>query len=408
MQSIVPQSHSSGACVLANRLRKLPGFDPDTHPAAYSRLPKPPESQYVDLNMVPTPPLFDSPLRYGDLAIPSRFHLAPLAGYTNLALRVSVRELGGLGLATTDLVNARAILEGMKKTLELLATCPEDLPFAVQIFGANADEMAAAAQWLESYGVSSIDINMGCPVRKIVKNGGGSAMLCDPAGTVGLVERVVKSVRVPITVKMRLGWDDTAWSAPEFARMFEDVGVAAVTVHGRTREQGFGGRVKLDGIRQVVEAVRRIPIVGNGDVRTLADAARMFDETGCAAIAIGRGALLNPWFFRQLDSWLRTGDPGPRGTWLERVDFMRTHFHRLVHWRGDHFGCLQFRKVANWYCKTLRTGKEIQQTLIRLASVPQFDEIVERILEYGEPEDWTIRDAGEPHIPVPSGPIAHW
>ncbi len=358
--------------------------------------------------MIPTPPIFDSPLRYGDLELPSRFHLAPLAGYTNLALRLSVRELGGLGLATTDLVNGRAILEGKKKTYELLATCPEDRPFVVQIFGANPDEMSAAAQWLETYGATSIDINMGCPVHKITKNGGGSAMMCDANATMNLVHRVVASVRIPVTVKMRLGWDDASWSAPEFARRFEDVGVAAVTVHGRTREQGFGGHVKLDGIRQVVEAVRRIPIIGNGDVRSLADAARMFDETGCAAIAIGRGALLNPWFFRQLDAWLRTGDPGPRATWRERVDFMATHFHRLVKWRGEHFGCLQFRKVANWYCKSLRTSKEIQHTLIRLESVAQFDETVELILERGEPLDWVERDAGESPIPVPSGPISHW
>jgi tRNA-dihydrouridine synthase B len=358
--------------------------------------------------MHPTPPQHDGPLRYGSLELPSRFHLAPLAGYTNLALRLSVRELGGLGLATTDLVNARAILEGMKKTMELVATCPEDRPFAVQIFGANSGEMAAAAQWLEARGVSSIDVNMGCPVRKIVRNGGGSAMMCDATSTLTLIRKIVEAVKVPVTVKMRLGWDDREWSAPFFARAFEDVGVAAVTVHGRTREQGFGGRVKLDGIRKVVEAVTRIPIIGNGDVRTIADAARMFDETGCAGIAIGRGALLNPWFFRQLDSWLRTGDPGPRATWSERLEFMTVHFRRLVEWRGEFFGCLQFRKVANWYCKTLRTGKEIQQLLIRLDSVANFDNLVDRIRERGEPFDWSERDAAEPNIPVPSGPIAHW
>src|SRR5262245_50307243 len=219
----------------------------------------------------PTRPQFESSLRFGLLELPSRFCLAPLAGYTNLALRLSVRELGGLGLATTDLVNARAILEGKAKTMELLATCPDDRPLAVQIFGANPDEMSRAAQWLEDYGVSSIDINMGCPVRKVVRSGGGSAMMCDATNTVALVERVVKSVRLPVTVKMRLGWDDQNLSAPLFARAFEDVGVAAITIHGRTREQGFGGHVKLDGIRHVVEAVTRIPVIGNGDVRTLVD-----------------------------------------------------------------------------------------------------------------------------------------
>ncbi len=357
---------------------------------------------------IPLPPQFEGPLRYGNLTLPSRFNLAPLAGYTGLPLRLSVRELGGLGLATTDLVNARAILEGSKKTFELLATCPEERPFAVQIFGAVPAEMAAAAKFLEERGVSSIDINMGCPVRKVVRAGGGSAMLCDTASTVGLVKKVVDSVRIPVTVKMRLGWDDANTSAPEFARAFEDVGVAAVTIHGRTRQQGFGGGVKLDGIRAVVEAVERLPVIGNGDVRTIADAARMFAETGCGGIAIGRGALANPWFFRQLTSWLRSGDPGPRATWAERLTFMATHFRRLVEWRGEHIGCLQFRKVATWYCKSLHTGKEVQQMLIRVASAAMFEELLECIRDAGEPPDWTERDAGEPGIPVPSGPIAYW
>ncbi|MFL5340700.1 MAG: tRNA dihydrouridine synthase DusB [Gemmataceae bacterium] len=358
--------------------------------------------------MIPAPPRFDGPLRYGPLTLPSRFNLAPLAGYTGLPLRLSVRELGGLGLATTDLVNARAILEGKQKTMELLATCPAERPFAVQIFGAVPHEMTAAAQWLEARGVSSIDINMGCPVRKVVRSGGGSAMMCDTGGTTRLVKTIVDGVRIPVTVKMRLGWDDDNTSAPELARAFEDIGVAAVTIHGRTREQGFGGRVKLDGIRAVVEAVNRLPVIGNGDVRTIADAARMFAETGCAGIAIGRGALANPWIFRQLDSWLRTGDPGPRAAWTDRLEFMATHFRRLVEWRGEHLGCLQFRKVATWYCRSLRTGKEVQQTLIRLDSVAMFNEVVEGIRAHGEPPDWAERDVGDPQIPVPAGPISHW
>src|SRR5205085_4020717 len=175
-----------------------------------------------------------------------------------------------------------------------------DRPLAVQIYGAEPSEMRAAAQWLENYGVSSVDINMGCPVHKVVRGGGGSALMCDAGRAVALVHAVVEAVRLPVTVKMRLGWDDDSWSAPFFAREFERAGVAAVTIHGRTREQGFGGRVSLDGIRAVVAAVERIPVIGNGDVRTLADADRMLRTTGCAGIAIGRGALLNPWIFAQL------------------------------------------------------------------------------------------------------------
>src|SRR5262249_39755732 len=202
--------------------------------------------------------------------------LAPLGGYPIFSFRLAGRALGGLGLATTDLVNARALLVRSRRTMELIQTCAEDRPLSVQIYGANPAEMREAAQWLQEYGVSSIDINMGCPVHKVTRGGGGSALMCDATSTVGLVRAVVEAGRPPVTVKMRLGWDATTLSAPFFAREFEQAGVAAVTIHGRTREQGFGGRVDLDGIRRVVEAVERMPVIGNGDVRTLADAERMF------------------------------------------------------------------------------------------------------------------------------------
>src|SRR6476469_3714010 len=193
--------------------------------------------------------------------------------------------------------------------MELLATVPAERPLFVQIFGSKAEEMTAAAKWLvESSLADGIDINMGCPVRKVVKTGGGSSMRGYTTGaTVELVRRVVEAVPVPVTVKMRLGWDDDQLTAPYFAREFEKVGVAAVTVHGRTREQGFGGSVNLDGIRAVVEAVERIPVIGNGAVRSVRDADRMLRATGCAGIAVGRGALANPWLYRQLNHWLATG-----------------------------------------------------------------------------------------------------
>src|SRR5947209_8672395 len=189
------------------------------------------------------------PVRLGPLALRSRYLLAPLAGYTNLSFRLAVRGLGGLGLATTDLVNARALLQASRKTMDLLQTCPEDRPLAVQIYGADPADLTAAARRLEAYGASSVDINMGCPVHKVTRGGGGSALLCDAVHTVDLVRQVVESVRLPVTVKMRLGWDADHLSAPYFARAFERVGVAAVIIHGRTREQGFKGSVNLDGIR---------------------------------------------------------------------------------------------------------------------------------------------------------------
>ncbi|HKI32594.1 MAG TPA: tRNA dihydrouridine synthase DusB [Gemmataceae bacterium] len=347
-------------------------------------------------------------LRWGSLELPSRYLLAPLAGYTNLAFRLAVRELGGLGLATTDLVNARALLLTSRKTMELIQTCPEDRPVAVQIYGSVPEEMRDAAQWLQDYGVSSVDINMGCPVHKVVRGGGGSAMMCDAARTVNLVRAVVEAVRIPVSVKMRLGWDDQSWSAPFFAREFEKAGVAGVTIHGRTRAQGFGGTVNLDGIRAVVEAVERIPVIGNGDVRTLAGADEMLRGTGCAGVAIGRGALLNPWIFAQLRRREETGEPGPGGSYEQCVDFMHRHFHLLVEQRGERFGCLTFRKVANWYCRVLRPGRDIQQRLVRIESVAEFDGIVEEVRERGRlrpNHDWLD---GEPIIAVPKGPNERW
>src|SRR5262249_53161776 len=156
------------------------------------------------------------------------------------------------------------------RTQELIQTCPADRPLAVQIYGASAQEMRDAAQWLEDNGVSIVDINMGCPVHKVCRGGGGSALMCSPSATIGFVRAVVEAVRIPVTVKMRLGWDKNDQSAPFFAREFEQAGVGAVTIHGRTREQGFGGNVNLDGIRAVVEATRSIPVIGNGDVRNIA------------------------------------------------------------------------------------------------------------------------------------------
>jgi tRNA-dihydrouridine synthase B len=348
------------------------------------------------------------PLELGAMRLASRYVLAPLAGYTNLPFRLAVRELGGIGLATTDLVNARALLRASRKTMELIETCPADRPVAVQIYGTNPEEMAAAARWLEVYGVSSIDINMGCPVHKVTRGGGGSAMMCDPNSTIHLVQCVVKAVKLPVTVKMRLGWDDRSWSAPYFAHAFEQVGVAGLTIHGRTREQGFGGSVNLAGIRAVVDAVERIPIIGNGDVRSLDDAALMLRETGCTGIAIGRGALLNPWFFAQLTLLETTGDPGPSGGYDQRLAFMHRHFHLLVDQRGERFACLTFRKVANWYCRVLRPGHAIQQRLMRLETVAEFDLIVEQLRE-GSPERtgerWQFQP---PNIVVPAGPVERW
>ena len=361
---------------------------------------------------IPEPPVvpgWDKPFQIGGVPLASRFTMAPLAGYTNLPFRLTVREVGGIGLCTTDLINCRAILMGSRKTMELLATSPEDRPLGIQIYGGTPEELVEGAKWVENYGATIIDINMGCPVRKVVKGGGGSAMMCDTTGTtINLVRRVVEAVRVPVTVKMRLGWDADQHTAPFFAREFEKAGVAAITIHGRTRAQGFSGTVDLDGIRAVVDAVEKIPILGNGDVRTIRDADRMLRVTGCSGIAIGRGSLANPWIFRQLTNWMATGRPGARGTYVERVEFMRTHFRRMVEWRGDHMAAVQFRKNAAWYCKALRTGKAVQQILVMLDSQATLNKVADQLLEKGPPPGWQELDATDMNIHVPSGQVSYW
>jgi nifR3 family TIM-barrel protein len=352
------------------------------------------------------PPIVREPLRLGQVAVPSRFFLAPLAGYTSLAYRLAVRKCGGLGLATTDLVNARSLIEGRRRAFELAETCDEDRPLSIQIYGTVIPEMEQAARWVEGQGASAVDINMGCPVRKVVKTGGGSALMCQIDRAVELVTAVVKSVSIPVTVKMRLGWDDESLTAPDLARAFEAVGVAAVIVHGRTRQQGFSGSVSRSGIRAVVEAVDGIPIIANGDIRTIGDAAATIQETGCAAVSIGRGALANPFIFRQLHCWARTGEPGPDPVFEERLELMREHFYGLVARRGEHYGCLQFRKNLKWYYHFTRMSKANYLRLINLSSPALFDEVL-TVVETAGPQS-PLPGHHEFHVPVPSGAIDKW
>jgi nifR3 family TIM-barrel protein len=357
--------------------------------------------------MIPAvPPIAREPLWLGPVPLGSRFFMAPLAGYTSLAFRLAVRALGGLGLATTDLVNARSLLEKRRRAFELAETSADDRPLSIQIYGHVTSEMEQAARWVEEQGVSAVDINMGCPVRKVVKTGGGSALLCQLDRAIDLVAAVVKAVTIPVTVKMRLGWDDASLTAAELARGCEQAGAAGVIVHGRTREQGFSGSVNRAGIRAVVEAVSGIPVVANGDIRTIADAAATFRETGCAAISIGRGALANPFIFRQLDCWSRTGLPGPEPTFDERIELMCGHFHGLVARRGEKYGCLQFRKILKWYFHFTRMPKPFYLRLINLSSPGLFDEIMAEVQRAGP--DSPLPGHYELHVPVPSGAIDKW
>ena len=403
-------------------------------------------------------------MRIGALTLQSNLFLSPLAGYTNLPFRLVVREIGGVGLCTTDLVNARSLLEKNRNAFKLIETRPADSPLAVQLFGSVPEEMRDAAAKLESLGFASVDINMGCPVRKVCNVGGGSAMMTELAKTAALVRGMVNAVKIPVTAKMRLGWDDENLTAPDLARVLEDAGVAAVFVHGRTREQGFGGTVNLAGIRAVVQAVKHIPVIGNGDVTTPEAAKKMFDETGCAGVSIGRGAFYNPWVFRHTLDYLKSsagvppaqqvrqheqenknfislarggrrdacatanGELLPEPAFADRVRVMCRHLDLMIEVFGEEQGCRMFRKIAPWHARRFGPCREFNKCVVQVSTRAGFHDVLEKYTrwrqqfldENGElqprfrPPPLVASFMQEPvpgrreQIPVPKGPVEVW
>ncbi len=367
-------------------------------------------------------------MQFGSFQLKSNLFLSPLAGYTNLPFRLVVREIGGLDLATTDLVNARSLLEKKSKALKLIETCPADQPLAVQLFGAVPEEMRDAAAYLESIGVASVDINMGCPVRKVCRVGGGSAMMTEMDKTAHLVRGMVSAVKIPVTAKMRLGWDDDNITAPDLVRVLEDAGVSAIFVHGRTREQGFGGSVNLKGIASVVSAARNIPVIGNGDVTTPAAAKMMFDQTGCAGVSIGRGALYHPWIFQDTIHFLRTGQIPPEPSFEERIRIMRRHLDLMIEIFGEEHGCRMFRKIGPWHSKRFGPANEFNKRIVKVANLAEFNTILEDYQRWREQfldENGELKPNYRPapvvasfmrepavaqrtEIPVPKGPVEVW
>jgi len=366
-------------------------------------------------------------LQLGSLQLKSNLFLSPLAGYTNLPFRLALRELGGLDLATTDLVNARSLIEKNPKAFKLIETCPADQPLAVQLFGSIPEEMRDAALYLESIGIASVDINMGCPVRKVCRVGGGSAMMTEMDKTAALVKGMVDAVKIPVTAKMRLGWDDQNITAPELAKALEAVGIAAIFVHGRTREQGFDGRVNLAGIRAVAQAVK-VPVVGNGDVTTPQAARYMFEQTGCAGVSIGRGAFYNPWIFLHTREFMQSGNLPPEPAFPERIRVLRRHFELMLQVFGEEHGCRMFRKVAPWYSKRFGPANLFNKRVVTISNRAEFYSLLDEYISWRgqfvdetgelkqnyqpapmiasfmqEPES-TRREA----IPVPKGPVEVW
>ena len=370
-------------------------------------------------------------MQIGSLKLESNLFLSPLAGYTNLPFRLVVREIGGVGWCTTDLVNARSLIEQRDKALKLIETRPADSPLAVQLFGSVPEEMRDAALIAESRGAVSVDINMGCPVKKVCKVGGGSAMMTELDKTTALVRTMVNAVKIPVTAKMRLGWDDQNITAPDLVQALEHAGVAAIFIHGRTREQGFSGTVNLPGIRKVVEAAKHIPVIGNGDIVTPQAAKKMLDETGCAGVSIGRGAFYDPWIFKRSLEYIGTnGSPlPPEPSFSERVRVMCRHLDLMVEVFGEELGCRMFRKVAPWYAKRFGPCHEFNKQVVRISTKAQFHDVLDNYTHWrqkflDENGELHLRFQPAPlvasfmrddppstqrqHIPVPKGPVEVW
>jgi nifR3 family TIM-barrel protein len=331
------------------------------------------------------------PLHIGPVRLATNLLLAPIAGYCDVAFRLVARGCGGVGMACTDLLCPEGVLRENKRSMELAATCAEDSPLCMQLYGGNVDRLCEAAMWAEDRGAHVIDINMGCPVDKITKKDGGSKLLCNPDQTLRMVEKVKACLlRVPLTCKLRLGWDDQSIVAPYLAARLEELGVAMITIHGRTTEMRFTGSARLDGIAAVVAAVKKIPVIGNGDVKTPEDAARMIAATRCAGIMIGRGALVRPWLFRDVWSYLTTGAIPAEPTIADKCGMIRQHFHGLLRFRNERIAVCEFRKRISWYAKTMHPCRLLKDPMREINSAGDFEEVVARFLEWRQEYDAAV------------------
>lgn len=317
----------------------------------------------VDLRPVNLPPLV-----IGGVALAHRALLAPIAGHTDLPFRRLCRELGGVGLACTDLINCRSILMGRERAVELAATDEHDQPLCMQVYGSAADPLPEAAAWAADRGAVLVDINMGCPVDKVCKKNGGSLLLCDPDSTVELAGRVVRAVegRVPVTAKLRLGWNQDSIVAPLLARRLVDAGIAAITIHGRTTGQRFKGIADLDGIARVREAVPDVPVIGNGDVVDPASALRMVRHCGVDGVMIARQSLRTPWVFGAVSDVLEGRPPRPEPTAADKFRVVRRHLELIVEILGEAAAIKRLSQRISWYGKSLGHVKPVKET-IRLA-----------------------------------------
>ena len=290
--------------------------------------------------------------------------LAPMAGVTDQAFRLLCREMGA-SLVFTEMVSADGLVRGNPGTERLVYFEEEERPIGVQLFGSDAEVMARGAEQVADRGFDLIDLNFGCPVKKVVKRNAGSSLMRDPERLAKITEAVVRAVDLPVTVKIRSGWSAGEINAVQVARMVQEAGAEAVAVHPRTQKMGFSGRANWETIAQVKDAVS-IPVIGSGDVRTPEDARRMLEDTGCDLTMIGRGALGNPWIFRRTNCFLRTGEHVPEPNLRARMEVCVRHLKMKVAEHGEVVGVREMRKHIGWYTKGLEKSAELRREVFRL------------------------------------------
>ena len=319
------------------------------------------------------------PLQIGSVTLPNNLILAPMAGVTDLPFRLLCKEQGA-GLLCMEMVSAKAILYKNRNTQELLEIDERENPVSLQLFGSDPDIVSSIAHQIEERPFDILDINMGCPVPKIVNNGEGSALMKTPKLAGEIIEKTAKAIKKPVTVKIRKGFDDEHINAVEMAKIAEASGAAAVAVHGRTREQFYSGKADWDIIRQVKEAVS-IPVIGNGDLLTAEDVIAMYEQTGCDGFMIGRGAQGNPWIFRQVLQYFETGEHLPKPNFEEVAKMMLRHARMMLEFKGEYTGIREIRKHGAWYTAGYPNSAKLRVMINEVETYNELQDLLQRILE---------------------------